>query len=219
MTACGVLFDLDGVLVDSASLHVQAYEQVFEWVGLPFVEAAREAVRSGKPRAEVLNLALPADDQSLKKELARAKPEALRRLLEGRTDCGMPGAIESVHALSRAGIPMAVVTNSRTPELWLDKLDISRHICVIVSGDEVSSPKPSPEGYLLGAKRLRISPGRCLAIEDSLDGYMAARSAGMQVAVLANERPLWLDADTHVIAQLDAARILRWLDLISAAHP
>jgi beta-phosphoglucomutase len=219
MTAFGVLFDMDGVLVNSASLHMRAYEQVFERVGLPFTEAAREAVRSGKPRAEVLDLALPAAEQSLKKELTRAKPEALRRLLEGRADYGMPGAIESVQALSRAGVPMAVVTNSRTPELWLDKLDISELIRVVVSGDDVSSPKPSPEGYLLGAKRLGLSPDRCLAVEDSLDGWTAAQAAGMEVAVVAKERPVWLDADTQLMDQLDAERILRLLDLILAAHP
>ncbi len=219
MTAFGVLFDMDGVLVDSASLHVRAYEQVFDRVGLAFSEAAKNAVRSGKSRSEVLSLALPRAEQALKEELAQAKPQALRGLLRDHPDCSMPGAIESVQALSRAGIPMAVVTNSRTPQIWLQKLGISEQIRVVVSGADVSSPKPSAEGYLLGAKRLGVIPGRCLAIEDTRDGWTAARAAGMRVAVLAKERPIWIDADTQLMSRLDASRILRLLGVSSAVGP
>jgi len=207
------------VLVDSASLHVRAYQEVFGRAGLPFSEAAKSAVRNGKSRSEVLSLALPTARQGLKEQLARAKPQALRKLLQDHADCSMPGAIESVQALGRAGILMAVVTNSRTPELWLEKLGISKQIRVVVTGADVSSPKPSAEGYLLGAKRLGLIPGRCLAIEDSCDGWMAARAAGMQVAVVAKERPLWIDADTQLMPQLDAATILQLLGVSQAARP
>ncbi|KPK14733.1 MAG: hypothetical protein AMJ62_12045 [Myxococcales bacterium SG8_38] len=208
MTAFGVLFDLDGVLVDSASLHLRAYEQVFESAGLAFSDAAKDAVRRGKSRAEVLNLALPMAERGLKEKLAEAKPHALRAVLQEHADCSMPGAVETVRALDRAGIPMAVVTNSRTPEIWLEKLGISQRIRVVVTGSDVSSPKPSAEGYLLGAKRLGLLPADCLAIEDSCDGWTAARTAGMQVAVVAKERPVWMDADTQLMPRLDSATIL-----------
>ena len=77
MTAFGVLFDLDGVLVDSASLHLRAYEQVFESAGLAFSDAAKDAVRRGKSRAEVLNLALPMAERGLK-DIGRVKHKEKR---------------------------------------------------------------------------------------------------------------------------------------------
>jgi len=218
MTAWGVLFDMDGVLVDSASLHLRAYERVFRDVGLDFPDVARDAVLSGKARSQVLDLALPAAKADLKRRLSDAKPEALRTVLRNQADCSMPGATETVRALAQAGVPMAVVTNSRSPEIWIEKIGITNQIQVVVTGDHVSSPKPSAEGYLLGAERLGLAPDHCLAIEDSHDGWTAAQSAGMQVAVVAEQRPGWLDAETEVMHRLDASRISRLLAISSAAR-
>jgi HAD superfamily hydrolase (TIGR01509 family) len=212
MTAGGVLFDLDGVLVDSAALHVQAYERVFNEAGLSFPEIARNAVIEGKARSSVIDLALPGAPPDLKQRLSDAKPKALEAVLDKQSDCGMPGAAETVRILAQAGVPMAVVTNSRTPQIWLLKMGISTLIPVIVTGGDVASPKPSPEGYLLGASRLGVKPESCLAIEDSHDGWLAATEAGMQVAVVADEHPEWLDANTELMPRLDASDVLQRME-------
>jgi HAD superfamily hydrolase (TIGR01509 family) len=211
MTAGGVLFDLDGVLVDSASLHALAYERVFSEAGLSFPQVARSAVLEGKARSAVIDLALPAASAELKRSLADAKPDALEAILERHGYCGMPGATETVRALGRAGVAMAVVTNSRAPQIWLSKLGIATQIRTVVTGDDVASPKPAPEGYLLGAARLGVDPARCLAIEDSHDGWLAAKDAGMRVAVLADEQPEWLDASDALMRRLDVSAILQRL--------
>lgn len=212
MTTGGVLFDLDGVLVDSAALHVRAYERVFSEAGLSFADVARSAVIDGKSRSYVIDLALPSAPLDLKQGLADAKPKALEGLLRDQSDCSMPGATETVRALAKAGIPMAVVTNSRSPQMWLRKIGLSTQMRIVITGEDTASPKPSPEGYLLGAKRLAIEPRRCLAIEDSYDGWLAATSAGMQVAIVSGQRPPWLDTTVEVMSQLDASRILRCLE-------
>lgn len=219
MTTFGVLFDMDGVLVDSAPLHVRAYEEVFREVGLDFPDVAREAVLAGKTRSRVLDLALPTAKAGLKTKLSEAKPRALERVLKDHADCSMPGATQAVRGLARAGVPMAVVTNSRSAEIWIEKIGISKQIEVVITADDVSSPKPCAEGYLLGAERLGVRPDHCLAIEDSHDGWMAAKRAGMQVALLVNERPDWLDADTETIRRLDAEWILRSLEISLAIRP
>jgi len=218
MTTCGVLFDMDGVLVDSATLHVRAYERVFRDAGLAFPGVARDAVFHGKARSDVLDLALPAHEIDLKRRLSDAKLEALKTVLADQADCSMPGATETVRALARAGIPMAVVTNSRNPELWIEKIGIAHEIQVLVTGDDVSSPKPSAEGYLLGAQRLGMAPEHGVAIEDSYDGWVAAKSAGMRVVLVAEDRPNWLDADTEIMQRLDAAPILRLLEISSVSR-
>jgi len=209
---------MDGVLVDSTSLHVRAYERVFRDAGLDFPALAKDAVLEGKARSEVLDIALPREKAELKKRLSEAKPAALKSVLRDTGDCSMPGAIEAVRTLARAGIPMAVVTNSRSPEIWIEKIGIADQIRVVITGDDVASPKPSAEGYLLGAKRLGLHSGNCLAVEDSLDGWMAATNAGMQVLILATSRPSWLDPGTEVLPRLDADRILRRLRQTPARH-
>jgi HAD superfamily hydrolase (TIGR01509 family) len=106
---------------------------------------------------------------------------------------------------------MAVVTNSRDPQIWLRKIGISSQIKVVVAGGDISSPKPSPEGYLRGAELLTVEPECCLAIEDSYDGWLAAKNAGMLVALVGRVRPQWLDAETEVMHRLNATNILRRL--------
>lgn len=212
MTTGGVLFDLDGVLVDSATSHLEAYERVFREAGLRFPEIARNAVREGKTRSSVIDLALPEAPADLKRELADAKPRALEAAVANRIDCGMPGAARAVRTLAEAGVPMGVVTNSRAPQIWLQKMNIATLIPVIVTGGDVASPKPSPEGYLLGASRLNVKPKYCLAIEDSHDGWLAATNAGMRVAVVADEHPGWLDANAELVLRLDASDILRRME-------
>lgn len=211
MTTGGVLFDLDGVLVDSAAFHLRAYETVFGDAGLPFPAVARSAVIDGKARSHVIDLAAPFASPAVKGRLADAKPRALEALLADSTDCSVPGATDTILALASAGVPMAVVTNSRAPEIWLRKLGVATEFKTVVTGDDTSSPKPAPEGYLLGASRLGLEPRFCLAIEDSFDGWSAAKQAGMQVAVLAERAPDWLDADSELLHRLVASEVLRRL--------
>ena len=207
--SAGVLFDLDGVLVDSAPLHLRAYEQVFAESGVGFPEAARRAVSEGKPRSLVIDLAVPDAPAELKARLALEKPKALAALLDDCGDCALPGARETLRALAETRVPRAVVTNSRAPHMWLRHAGLESLIPVVVTGDDVSSPKPSPEGYLLGAARLNVDPRACLAVEDSRDGWLAATNAGMHVAIIAPARPSWLDAKTEHFEHLDVASVLR----------
>ncbi len=216
MTTGGVLFDLDGVLVDSAAFHLRAYERVFADAGLPFPDVARTAIMDGKARSHVIDLAAPSAPSSVKRSLADAKPKALEDLLGDASDCSMPGATETVRALASAGVPLAVVTNSRAPQIWLRKIGVAIELQTVVTGEDTSSPKPSPEGYLLGAARLGLDPRSCLAIEDSYDGWRAARDAGMQVAVLSDQAPEWLDTGAELMRRLDASEVLRRLKRAAA---
>ena len=211
VNTAGILFDLDGVLVDSTDLHVRAYERVFQRAGLEFSEEARRAVGQGKARSLVIELALPQAPTELRQRLAEAKPNTLETLLSEHGDCALPGARETIHALRDAGVPIGIVTNSRAPHIWLRSVGIASLVQVVVTGSDVSSPKPSPEGYLQGAARLALEPERCLAVEDSEDGCRAARDAGMRVLVIADQRPPWLDARDDYVDRLRPAEVLRML--------
>lgn len=208
MTTSAVLFDMDGVLVDSAPLHVRAYERVFRDVGIEFPAAARDAVREGKRRAEVIEIAAPDASSDVRQALFDAKPAAVTRLLRDAANVSMPGATRLVRALADRGIPMGVVTNSVDPELWLGAAEILDVIDVVITGKDVSSPKPAPEGYLLAAERLKIHPAACVVFEDSRDGWLAASRAGMRVLVLASARPAWADHSVELVPSMESSRVL-----------
>lgn len=208
MTTTAALFDMDGVLVDSAPLHVRAYEQVFRDAGIVFSAAARDAVREGKPRSEVIEIGAPAANSAVKQELFDAKPNAVAKVLESGQDVSMRGATQTVLALAESGVPMGVVTNSGAPEIWLEAAGVLELMKVLVTRNDVSLPKPSPEGYLLAAKRLDVNPARCIAFEDSHDGWLAATRAGMRVVVVATTRPSWAEADTELVLSLDSSTVL-----------
>ncbi len=208
MTAIAVLFDMDGVLVDSAALHVRAYEQVFAEAGIELCEAARAAVRAGKPRREVIEIAVPNASAAAKQGLFDAKAEAVAAVIRTTKSIAMPGAAWATKALSDAGIPVGVVTNSRTPGIWLEAGGLSDKVNVVVSGNDVDAPKPAPEGFLLAADRLGVNPVDCLAFEDSEDGWLAATRAGMHVVLVSDRRPAWLPEDAETTSALDASASL-----------
>lgn len=207
MTTTAVLFDMDGVLVDSAPLHVRAYEQVFREAGIEFPAAAQVAVRQGKPRSEVIEIGAPEASLAIRQELFDAKPTAVAGLLENWQDVSMPGATRTVRALAESGVPMGVVTNSSAPEIWLEAAGVLEQMKVLVSRDDVSSAKPSPEGYLLAAKRLNVSPAECVVFEDSHDGWLAATGAGMRAVIIAATRPTWAEAHVELMPDLDGAEV------------
>ncbi|MGB5284189.1 MAG: HAD family phosphatase [Polyangiales bacterium] len=208
MTTSAVLFDMDGVLVDSAPLHVRAYEQVFRDAGIEFSAAARDAVRQGKPRSEVIEIGLPGANAVIKQALFDAKPNAVATVLQTAQDVSMPGATRTVRALAERGVAMGVVTNSSAPEIWLKAAGVLEQMSVLITRNQVSSPKPSPEGYLLAAKQLGVRAADCIVFEDSLDGWSAAKGAGMRTVLVAATRPAWAGASTELVSTMDRSAVL-----------
>lgn len=181
-----VIFDLDGVLLDTEGLYTQATQAVvgefgktFDWalkskmMGRHELEAARDLV-------EELQLPISAEEY-LRRQLPIA--EALFR-----KSTEIPGAEAFVHALSARGLTLAVGTSST---LRLFELKTAHHAWfsrfrAVVSGDhaEVFQLKPAPDIFLAAARAAGGTPERCLVIEDSVAGVRAARAAGMSVVAL-----------------------------------
>ena len=181
-----VIFDLDGVLLDSEPIYTEAtqrviapFGKVFDWsikgdmIGRSSLEGARHLIRS-------LDLPLTPEEY-----LRRRRP-----LLEAlfREVAEIPGARRFVEALRERGVPLAVATSSETA---LYRLKTARHpwferFSVIVCGDDprIGQLKPAPDVFLVTARELGVAPEQCLVFEDSLAGVSAARAAGMQVVAL-----------------------------------
>lgn len=173
------LFDLDGVLVDSERIYTKIWE----------------AIERQWPTG-IDNFAYKIKGTTLEDILERYFPEKVRGdvtreliRLESMMIYGpLPGAIEFIDGLIKKGVPRALVTSSngmKMDHLWKDMPEFQEKFDVIITGDEVSSSKPNPEGYLKAAAALGVKPERCAVFEDSLQGVKAGKAAGAYVVGIA----------------------------------
>lgn len=181
----GVIFDLDGVLTDTAELHFQSWRDLSHALDIPFDRAANEALR-GLSRAESLRLFLGAhaarfspDEQAALMD--RKNRRYVERVAAMTPADALPGARELLAALRARGVPLALASSSRNARLVLERLALTSAFSAIVDGGDVARGKPDPEIFLLAARRLGLPPARCVVIEDAESGVQAARGAGMYV--------------------------------------
>lgn len=176
-----VLFDVDGVLVDSFQAHFQSWLMLAQENGFSFT---REDFTStfGRTSRDIIAALWPVDD--LDREQIRVlddRKEALFRGLIADDFPAMDGSVELIDALLEAGFLLAV-GSSGPPEnvnLVLERLGRAKAFAAVVTGMEVKRGKPDPQVYLLGAERLNIEPARCAVVEDAPAGIAAARAAKM----------------------------------------
>ncbi|GAA4905335.1 HAD family hydrolase [Streptomonospora salina] len=179
-----VLWDLDGTLVDSEPLWGVALSEVAAELGRPLTPEVREAITGTDDRTTMRLLARHTGTDATEDELDALRDRIVGRvagLLEGEVPV-LEGALDAVHGLRAAGVPLALVTSSprRVAEISLAALGPGLFDAVVTAG-EVTRRKPEPEPYLLGARELDVDPARCWAVEDSPSGALAAERAGCRV--------------------------------------
>jgi HAD superfamily hydrolase (TIGR01509 family) len=186
MTRIGaVIFDMDGVLVDSEPLHLRATQAALGTRGPSYTERDNRSF-FGATDADLLRLLrilfnLPDTTAAL----VEAKTAHLITMI--RTEGLLrPGVPLVPLTLRQAGLPLALATASRQPVIKavLERVGLDRAFGAVVSGDEVARGKPAPDGFLMAARRLAVEPARCLVVEDSRNGILAAKAAGMLVAAV-----------------------------------
>ncbi|MDQ6672425.1 MAG: HAD family phosphatase [Chloroflexota bacterium] len=209
-----IIFDMDGVLIDSEPLHFEVLNEVLAADGQALSRAENEefigATTETMWRTLIARRGLLRSMDDYK---ARYDEILLRELLQPRDPA--PGVLALVRRGRELGMRLGVASSSR--RIWIDatlrSLDLSGAFDAIVSGDDVARGKPDPQIYQLAAQYLRIVPPRCLAIEDSPNGVQSARGAGM--VVLGVRTPytahLQLDGAERIVdslAELDLTRDL-----------
>lgn len=181
MTVRGLIFDLDGVITDTAELHYQAWQRMADESGLPFDRQANEALR-GISRRESLGRVLGARTVSEAEaaDLMDRKNGYYRELLQTLTPNDvLPGAIELVEAARERGLRVALASASRNAREVLDRLAIADRFDAVRDGHTVEAAKPAPDLFLSAAAALGLPPGDCVVFEDAADGVAAAHAAGM----------------------------------------
>jgi HAD superfamily hydrolase (TIGR01509 family) len=188
-----VLWDMDGTLVDSEKLWTVALHDTARLLGGTMSAAARAAVVGGDMARTLAtlfdDLGLPRDPARMA-EAERFIDERTAELFAGGLSW-RPGAQEALQLLDGLGWPTALVTNTERALTEAALESIGReHFTVSVCADEVPSGKPDPDLYLRAAELLGVAPARCLAIEDSPNGALAAERAGAPVLVVPCDVPV-----------------------------
>jgi HAD superfamily hydrolase (TIGR01509 family) len=201
-TLAAVLFDMDGLLVDSEPLWFEVESTVMGRLGGPWGPADQAALVGGSLPRSVDYLLAKATRPASREAVAGWMVGGMVELLTSRPLHVMPGARELLSEVSQAGVPYALVTSSEEAimEAVLNQLDVA--FPVTVSGDDVSNSKPDPEPYLLAAKRLGVDPHYCVAIEDSPNGVAAAEAAGCLMVAVPSVVPIPAENGRLVVKSL-----------------
>jgi len=178
------IFDLDGVIVDTAKYHYLAWKETAQSLGFDFSEKDNERLK-GVSRMESLDILLEVGKIELsqveKDNLAEQKNNLYKSYINKITPKEiLPGAKEFIENVRLAGILTAIGSASKNAMIILEKLNLVSLFDVIIDGNKVEKPKPHPEVFLNAAKELNISPQNCIVFEDSVAGIEAAKVAGMK---------------------------------------
>ena len=180
-----VIFDMDGVLSDTERLHVQSEERQLSRLGIDPGVLAGGAYMGVSDREF---FAAVFREHGVVADVEAAIAEKWKLMSECPDDgiAAVPGALALVERLHRRGVPLAVASSSPRPfiERVLRCLDVLDRFSVVMSGDEVARGKPEPDVFLAVARALGMAPGECVVIEDSRNGMIAARRAGMRCVAL-----------------------------------
>lgn len=179
------LFDLDGVVVDTARYHYIAWNKIAEELGFHFSEQDNERLK-GVSRMESLNILLDVGriniDSAQKIELAEKKNNLYVSYIRQMTpDEILPGVIRFLDELHKNNLLIALGSASKNAMFILDKIGLAQKFDAVIDGNKVSRAKPDPEVFLKGASELGVSPVNCLVFEDAQAGIDAARNGGMSV--------------------------------------
>jgi beta-phosphoglucomutase len=206
--ANGVIFDMDGVLVDSGRPHQQSWQQVARKYG---IDVSPEQFRDtfGRPSRDIIRIIWGdrLDDREIR-TIDQEKELVYRELISARIPL-MPGCRRLLERLHKAKIRIGVATSGPPENLELVLSDglIANYFEAEVNGFEIGQGKPAPDCFLLAAERLQLPPAACVVVEDAPVGIEAARAAGMPAIGLVG---------THPAARLQAAGAAATVDALSA---
>jgi HAD superfamily hydrolase (TIGR01509 family) len=177
-----IIFDNDGLLLDTERSWTQAEQRLFESYGCEFSPDHKLEIMGSSGLVAGALLAKWLDQPGRDRELMAEVVELVHAEIAGGVDT-LPGAVELLTALTEAGTPIALASNSsrRFVDEVLSIAGIAELLPVTVSAQEVAASKPAPDVYLEAARRLGADPARSVAFEDSPPGIAAAKAAGMYV--------------------------------------
>ncbi|TVP62152.1 MAG: beta-phosphoglucomutase [Nodularia sp. (in: Bacteria)] len=177
----GVIFDLDGVLTDTAEYHYQAWQKLADEEGIEFNRQDNEALRGISRRASLmLMIKNKKYSEAQIQEMLERKNGYYVELIENITPKDvLPGAIALLDELREKGMRIAIGSASKNAQMVVERLGIADQVDAIADGYSVQQPKPAPDLFLYAAEQLGVPPAQCVVFEDAAAGVEAALAAGM----------------------------------------
>ena len=185
-TIQAVIFDLDGVITDTAEYHYRAWKRLADEEGVPFTRADNEHLRGVSRRESLLRLlkGRPVEEARLEEMMAR-KNRYYQELLEGVTPADLlPGVAALFDLLERANVRIAIASASRNARTVVERLGIAHRLAALADGSSVTRQKPAPDLFRYTAAQMGLRPAECLVVEDAAAGIEAALNAGMPCLAL-----------------------------------
>ena len=184
-----ILWDLDGVIVDSFDGHYRAWQRVFAELGEPFT--LEDFTRTfGMNNRNIFKTLLPRElDEEEFWRLSERKEQYFRAGIRGNCQL-LPGVLDWLQRFDQLGLKQAIASSApqQNIDAHLDELDIRHWFTAVASGEKLRG-KPDPAVFLLAASLLKVAPSECLVIEDAVPGVAAARSAGMRCLAVLTTNP------------------------------
>lgn len=204
-----VLFDLDGVIVDSREHHMAAWD-AWATVYAPQAPEGYFLKQFGRRNDSIIGGLMPGLTRARFEELASEKERLFRERARGNV-VALPGATDLLDALDAGQVPKAIVTSTPRAnlDLILDALGIAGRFEALVAEEDASKGKPDPEGFLVAAERVRVPPERCVVIEDAPAGLQAAKAGGMRAIGVTTTHPAADLGDADLVVESLAAEVLR----------
>ena len=177
------IFDLDGVIVDTAKYHFLAWRNLANSLGFEFTETHNELLK-GVSRVRSLEILLEIGKVNLteaqKQPLLLKKNEEYLGYVNKMTASEiLPGVNKLLDYLDTNNVKYALGSASKNAPLILEKVGLIKRFTALVDGNDVSKAKPDPEVFLIGAKKLNVKPENCIVVEDAIAGVEAANAANM----------------------------------------
>jgi beta-phosphoglucomutase len=203
LKAC--IFDLDGVIVDTAKYHYMAWKKLAVMLNIHFTERDNERLKGVSRMASldiILEIGNMRPDDRTKEEYAALKNKwYLDYIGRMMPDEILPGSLEFISELKSAGIKIALGSASKNTPLILNRLGIEKLFDAVADGNIVKKAKPDPEVFIMAAKMVGVLPEECVVFEDAVAGIDAALNAGMICVGIGSEKNL---KDAHfVVSGLD----------------
>ena len=214
----GVIFDMDGLLVDTERVYFDALLKAVHAVGCEMTEAFAYST-IGVPGKECNAMIEAHYGPAFQIDAFNAAYDGIVMAVLAQGIPLRPGARELVTYLTEEGVPQAIATSSRRPTVdrYLGHVGLLEHFAAIVCRDDVANPKPAPDPFLIAAERLGLAPAECLALEDSYHGITAAHAAGTMPIMVPDLLPVTDAARAKCIAVVDDLHAVQ--ALLRAARP
>lgn len=188
------IFDLDGVIVDTATFHYKAWKRLANELGFDLTQEQNEQLK-GISRMKSLDILLDIGNMNAtdeeKQKLADKKNSWYRSYIkEMKPEDILPGTLEFFNELKKENIKIGVGSASKNATTILRQIELETYLDSIIDGNKVSHAKPDPEVFVKGAEELKEKPGNCVVFEDAQSGVEAANNGGMYSVGVGSEKIL-----------------------------